>query len=156
MLNWCQCKQQKFTSICELLEFESRVEGLFFANAFHKFLWKGVSVALAIITSWVEQSGNGLGFGFSCFFLGFMVFSGVLWFWQFFGGTFCNVVAASRKVVALHGNVVLIIQWKTSILEENSIWSNPFGSTVDKWSFREIYAGINASWTSATWMDRLF
>ena len=51
-------------------------------------------------------------------------------------------MAAIRKVVDSHGNVFLVftIQRKTprTSLEENSICLEPFGSTVDKWSFREI------------------
>jgi hypothetical protein len=141
MLDWCQHKQV-FVLYASYLNLN--LASSFFANVLHKFLWGWKRCLSCIGHNWLSWagSGNGLGFwGFSCLFLGFVVFSRVLWFWRFLGGTFCHVVAASRKVVASHGNVVLTIRRKTSTLGENSIWLEPFGSTsvVDKWSFREIY-----------------
>ena len=87
----------------------------------------------------VELS-NGLGFGV---FLSLLGFSGLFCgFYGVFLGTWRHLMAAIRKVVDSHGNVFLVftIQRKTprTSLEENSICLEPFGSTVDKWSFREI------------------
>ena len=83
----------------------------------------------------VELS-NGLGFGVFLSLFRFCGFYGVFW------GTWRHLMAAIRKVVDSHGNVFLVftIQRKTprTSLEENSICLEPFGSTVDKWSFREI------------------
>ena len=138
MLHWCQHKHkvQSWVLYMRVTWIQIQSGDRFFCKYLERVSEKGVSVVLAI-TGWVEQSGNdGLGFWGFLSLSRFCGLFGVLWI---FGGTCCHIVAARRKVVASHGNVVLTIQRKTSTLE-NSIRSEPLGSTVvDKWSFREIY-----------------
>jgi len=87
MLDWCQYKQKVLLLYASYLNLNLEWGSIFLCKYFAQVSLKRRLSCIGHNNklSWAEWQWC-LGFGFSCLFLGFMVFSGVLWFWRFFWG----------------------------------------------------------------------